>query len=135
MSKALDRVKHSGLISKDNRAGIDRVKAALQEKQDELAGLNGFEKVPDGQLNAFAVYDVDRVQGYLHAVDRVYDHTLTTLKGQSPGFFEHHDCAEDAAYALPEMSEGVDVFYRPPRFGRLKHKQNHSGWECWRLPK
>jgi hypothetical protein len=81
-----------------------------------------------------AVYDVDRVQGYLHAVDPIYDHTLTTLKAQSPGFSEHYDCAEDAAYALPERSEGVDVFYRPPRFGRLQHKQNHSGWECWKLP-
>lgn len=81
-----------------------------------------------------AVYDVDRVQGYLNTVEGAYDHTLTTLKEQSPGFFEHHDCAEDTAYALPEMSEGVDVFYRPPRFGRQKHKENHSGWECWKLP-
>jgi len=81
-----------------------------------------------------AVYDVDRVQGYLHSVDSVYDHTLTTLMGQEPGSFEHHDCAEDSAYVLPGMSEGVDVFYRPARFGRSKYKQNHSGWECWMLP-
>ncbi len=82
-----------------------------------------------------AVYDVDRVQGFLHAVDSVYDHALTTLKGQKPGSFEHFDCAEDSAYVLPGMSDGVDVFYRPPRFGRSKHKQNHSGWECYRLLK
>jgi hypothetical protein len=80
-----------------------------------------------------AVYDVDRVQGYLHSVDSVYNQALTTLKGQKPGSFEHCDCAEDSAYVLPGMSEGVDVFYRPPRFGRSKHKQIHSGWECWRL--
>jgi len=80
-----------------------------------------------------AVYDVDRVQGYLNSVSSVYDRALTTLKGQKPGSFEHYDCAEDSAYALPGMSEGVDVFYRPPRFGRSKHKQNHSGWECRRL--
>jgi len=79
-----------------------------------------------------AVYDVDRVQGFLHAVDSTYDHTLTTLKGQKPGSVEHCDCAEDSAYVLSGMSEGVDLFYRPPRFGRSKHKQNHSGWECWR---
>jgi len=82
-----------------------------------------------------AVYDVERVQGFLHTVEGAYDHTLTTLKEQSPGFFEHYDCAEDTAYALPNMSEGVDVFYQPPRFGRLRHKENHSGWECWKLPK
>ena len=82
-----------------------------------------------------AVYDVDRVQEFLHAVDSSYENTLTTLKGQKPGSFEHCDCAEDPAYVLSGMSEGVDLFYRPPRFGRLKHKQNHSGWECWRLLK
>ena len=81
-----------------------------------------------------AVYDVDRVQGYVHAVDGVYEHALNILKGQKPGLAEHCDCAEDSAYVLPGMSEGVDVHYRPPRFGRSKNKQNHSGWECWRLP-
>jgi hypothetical protein len=84
---------------------------------------------------AVAVYDVERVRGYLDVVDNVYDHTLTTLKGQPPGSIDHCDCAEVPAYVLPGMSEGVDVFYRQPRFGRLKHKQNHSGWECRRLLK
>lgn len=82
-----------------------------------------------------AVYDVDRVQEFLHSVHRVYDHTLTTLKGEtqaSMATIEHCDCADLPAYVLPTMNEGVDVFYRPARFGRLKHKQNHSGWECWR---
>ncbi|OGB60046.1 MAG: hypothetical protein A2Y94_14215 [Caldithrix sp. RBG_13_44_9] len=80
-----------------------------------------------------AVYDVDSVQGYLHAVDSVYYHTLNTLKGQTPGSIKHCDCADDPVYVLPGMSEGVEVFYRPSRFGRLKQKQNHSGWECWML--
>ncbi|RQW11024.1 hypothetical protein EH222_01390 [candidate division KSB1 bacterium] len=81
-----------------------------------------------------AVYDVERVQGYLHSIGSVYDHSLTTLKGETPASIEHCDCAEDSAYVLPGMSEGVDVLYRPPRFGRSKNKQNHSGWECWKLP-
>jgi hypothetical protein len=78
------------------------------------------------------VYDVDRVRGYLHSVESVYDHALTTLKGQTPGSIEHCDCAEDSVYVLPGMTEGLDIFYRPPNFGPLKHKQHHSGWECWR---
>jgi hypothetical protein len=81
-----------------------------------------------------AVYDVDRVQGYIHAVDSLYDHALTSLKGEKPGFFEHIDCAEDSVYVLPGMSEGVDIFYRSPRFGRSQNKQNHSGWGCRALP-
>ena len=84
---------------------------------------------------AVAVYDVDRVEGYVNSVDSVYNHDLTTLKGLKPLSVKHCDCTEDSAYVLPGMSEGVDVFYRPPRFGRSKHKQDHSGWECLKLLK
>ena len=79
-----------------------------------------------------AVYDVDRVQGFLDSVDSIYGHALAKLNGISPASVEHCDCAEEPAYVLPGMSEGVDVFYRAPRFGRSKHTQGHSGWECWR---
>lgn len=84
-----------------------------------------------------AVYDVDRVQEFLQSVHGIYNHALTTLKGEaraSMATIEHCDCADLPAYVLPTMNDGVDVFYRPARFGRSKHKQNHSGWECWREP-
>jgi hypothetical protein len=62
MFKALNAVQGSTLISKDDRAGIDRFKVILKEKQDELKGLNGYEQVPDAQLNAFAVYVVQDME-------------------------------------------------------------------------
>lgn len=62
MSKALDRVESSGLISKDDRIGIDRFKATLQEKQDELAGSNGYVRVSDEQLNTFSDYVVQDME-------------------------------------------------------------------------
>ena len=62
MSTALDRVESSGLISEDDRAGLDRFKASLQEKQDELMGRNGYERVPDAQLNAFSNYVVQDME-------------------------------------------------------------------------
>jgi hypothetical protein len=65
MSKALDQVESSGLVSKDDRDGIKRIKTALQEKQDELTGDNGYERVADAQLNAFSDYVVqDMEQAY-----------------------------------------------------------------------
>lgn len=82
-----------------------------------------------------AVYDVDRVQAFLDSVTSLYSQMLTIVKGEpraSPTAFEHCDCAELRAYALPVMSDGVDVFYRSAHFGRSKGKQNHSGWECWK---
>jgi hypothetical protein len=62
MSKALDIVRSSRLVSKADRAGIDRVKVAIQEKQDELAGANGYARVPDEQLNAFSDYVVQDME-------------------------------------------------------------------------
>jgi len=62
MSKALDKVQNSPLISKEDRAGIDQFKAALQENQDELTGSNGYERVSDAQLNAFSEYVVQNME-------------------------------------------------------------------------
>jgi len=62
MSQALDRVESSGLVSQDDRAGIDRFKTTLQEKQDELTGSNGFDRVADAQLNAFSDYVVQDME-------------------------------------------------------------------------
>jgi hypothetical protein len=82
-----------------------------------------------------AVYDVGRVQGFLNSVDSVYDHALTALEDEASTSVEHCDCAEDSTYVRLAMSEGVDVFYRPARFGRSSHKLAHSGWECYKFPK
>ena len=62
MSQALERVESSGLVSQDERAGIDRFKTALQEKQDELTGSNGFDRVADAQLDAFSDYVVQDME-------------------------------------------------------------------------
>jgi len=62
MFTALNTVQSSTLISKDDKAGIDRLKVILKEKQDELAGINGYEPVPDAQLNAFADYVVQDME-------------------------------------------------------------------------
>jgi hypothetical protein len=82
-----------------------------------------------------AVFDVDRVQDFLHSVRGAYDHTLRAMEGEtqsSTAAIERCDCADIPAYALPTVNEGVEVLYRPARFGRSKNKQNHSGWECWK---
>lgn len=62
MFKALNAVERSPLISKEDKAGIEHFKLNLQEKQAELAGLNGYEKVPDAQLNAFSDYVVQDME-------------------------------------------------------------------------
>ena len=96
---------------------------------------HAFDKLTEDIQTAVTVvvYDMDRVQGFLHSVDSIYDHALITVKEKTPASIERCDCAEDPAYALPGMNEGIAVLYRPSRFGRLQHKDSHSGWECWKL--
>ena len=94
---------------------------------------HAFDRLTDHVQTAItvAVYDVERVREYVNAVGSANDSTLKTMAAM-PGSLEHCDCAEEPAYILPGMSEGVEVFYRPARFGRAKNKLDHSGWECWR---
>ena len=62
MSQTLDKVLSSGLISENDRIGIEQFKTILQEKQNELEGSNGYDRVPDAQLNAFANYVVQDME-------------------------------------------------------------------------
>jgi hypothetical protein len=83
-----------------------------------------------------AVYDADRTQQFLHSVHDVYERTISIM-GATPFAtrvpIERCDCSDLPGYRMPTMGEGVDILYRPPRFGRTSQKQNHSGWECWKV--
>jgi hypothetical protein len=81
-----------------------------------------------------ALYDVDRVQEFVRSVQEVYDRKLDALKTgnqDSVAMTGRCDCADIHGYALPFISQGVEVFYRPANFGRARLKKGHSGWECW----
>lgn len=62
MVRAIDTAKSSPMTSEKDDAGLDRISATLQEKSDELAGINGFDRVPDDQLDAFATYIVQDME-------------------------------------------------------------------------
>jgi hypothetical protein len=84
---------------------------------------------------AFTIGDLaDGVRRMSHESKKFDVIVLATLSERSPGFAEHGDCAGDPTFARPGMADGVDVFYRAPRFGRQSSVQDHSGWQCWRLP-
>jgi hypothetical protein len=96
---------------------------------------DAFDRLAEDTQTAVTVvvYDAGEVRGFLHSVDSIYDHTLTAVKDKTSASIGHCDCAEDPAYQVPGMNEGVTVLYRPSHFGRLKYKESHSGWECWKI--
>lgn len=75
MIAALDRAERMATsLSEDDRAGIDALRARLQEKLDQLHGRDGYEAVPDGQLDTFADY----VQQDFERADNTITLSLTT---------------------------------------------------------
>jgi hypothetical protein len=62
MTKAVDEVQNLSLISKEDHADLEKFRVTLQENQDELTGSNGYERVPDKRLNAFADYVVQNTE-------------------------------------------------------------------------
>ncbi len=62
MTRAIEAVKSGPLTSEQDDVKLDQLKVTLQEKSDELAGVNGFDRVPDDQLNAFSTYVVQDME-------------------------------------------------------------------------
>ena len=62
MSNALDKIQRSALITNNDRIELLQLSVTLKDKQDELAGVNGFERVPDSQLNNFSNYVVQGME-------------------------------------------------------------------------
>ena len=62
MIHAVDTVKSAPLTSDQDHINLDHLKTTLQEKSDELAGVNGFDRVHDDQLNAFSTYVVQDME-------------------------------------------------------------------------
>lgn len=48
--------------------------------------------------------------------------------------FAWRDCAENPDFGVGGEAAGAKVLYRAGRFGILKSKQGHSGWECPQVP-
>lgn len=96
-----------------------------------------FDKLASSVETAVSVvvYDVNRVQNFVNSVHRDYNQTLDSLEKLTQAelaAIEHCDCADIPAYRISTIKDGVDVLYRSARFGRLKNKKIHSGWECWK---
>jgi hypothetical protein len=62
MSNALDVAERSASLSAADVKGIEMLRTSLLDKQNELAGTNGFTAVPDAQLNAFSTYVVQDME-------------------------------------------------------------------------
>lgn len=67
--------KNSPLVPEEDHKGIDILQTKITDRQNELNGLNGFEKVPDNQLNEFATFTLQDIE----QANTIIAISLTTL--------------------------------------------------------
>lgn len=72
---AIEKVETMKVVPATDKEGLASFKANIQEKKDELNGINGFKKVPDNNLNNFANF----VQQDLEQADSTVTISVTTL--------------------------------------------------------
>jgi hypothetical protein len=75
MTRVLDILHESPTLSGSDAIGIERLRTSLLDKQNQLAGTNGYDPVPDAKLNAFAEYIVQDTE----QADQVITISLVTL--------------------------------------------------------
>jgi hypothetical protein len=128
-------------LSYFNLDPLEQLDINLQDR-DVLAFAKRFARQSFDKLTSniqttvsIVVYDTKIVKNFVNAVQKNYNQTLNSLDvltHANLSLIEHCDCADIPAYQISTISDGVDVLYRPPHFGRLKNRQTHSGWECWK---
>ncbi len=108
----------------------------LERREPTEAGLLADDVARDAFLDltqrvativTVSVYDLDMLAPQVSEATAELE---ARLAGDRP--LELCDCAEDPALAWVARSRGVTVYYRPPRFGRERDKETHSGLECFR---
>lgn len=62
VDSALRAVQSMPTVSLSDRAAIERYKAIVQDKRDELNGANGFIQISDAQLDSFSNYVVQDME-------------------------------------------------------------------------
>jgi regulator of sirC expression with transglutaminase-like and TPR domain len=62
LKKSFEVAKNSPYVPEEDHRGIDILADKINERSNELNGLNGLEKVPDGQLNDFAYFTLQDIE-------------------------------------------------------------------------
>jgi hypothetical protein len=75
-----------------------------------------------------AVYDIDTLAPQVSEAAAV----LQARLAGADGLLQLYDCGDDPRLSWLAGLPGVTVYYRPPRFGRERNEETHSGLQCFR---
>jgi len=80
-----------------------------------------------------AVYDAQKTAGFLQEAAANLAQGPPNYSDDDMAGIVYRDCFEDSTAEWAQVQYGVTVFYRPPRFGKMRNKLRHSGWDCWEI--
>ena len=76
-----------------------------------------------------SVYDTDVTGSYLPSLNRSYQGYLSDRTDIQP-IRDNIDCATLPFFDTDKYDLGLDVWYKPPRFGQKENAAVYSGWGC-----
>lgn len=77
-----------------------------------------------------SLYDVEKLTPFLKSFT---GGIAGNIKAEGKDYSDYTgciDCAQNKTFDLTEATDGIDLFYNPPQFGKYKNKLSHSGWGC-----
>ena len=75
LQSSFSAAKNSPYVPEEDHKGIDILETKMRDRQNELNGLDGFEKVPDNKLDEFATFTLQDIE----QADTIITISLTTL--------------------------------------------------------
>lgn len=76
-----------------------------------------------------SVYDTDRTKNYVAQFNSDYNTYLTHHPAATPTA-DNIDCANFSFFEADKFNQGVEIWYKAPRFGTKSNAATYSGWGC-----
>ncbi len=62
LKESFAAAKNFPIVPEEDHKGIDILESKINDRQNELNGLNGFEKIPNNRLNDFAYFSLQDIE-------------------------------------------------------------------------
>ncbi|XWN36843.1 MAG: hypothetical protein ROO71_12880 [Balneola sp.] len=122
---------HLSYLSLDKLKKLEENPKIDTEKLANVIAENSFHKLSSflQTMVTVGIYNLHKTETYLNELNSLYKIHLqgTTAK---PRFTDNTDCNTIPALQDSIDSTGVNIFFKPPNFGRKAVLKKHSGWGC-----
>ncbi len=97
---------------------------------DYLKKLNSLEKFnPFGFSKSFAENSFEELKNNTNTIISIAVYDLEKLNGRLSSLMNKNISCGEAADFLSNI-EGVEIYFRAPKFGKRQNETEHSGWNC-----